>query len=833
MLSEEQFSCSICLEVFVEPVSTPCGHTFCKACLQGFWNHSKKFLCPMCKKAFSKKPELSVNCVLAEIAEQFQGLSTMSSVDRANADFANSPQKDDDWGDFAKAGDVPCDACIGRKMKATKSCLNCPGSFCEAHLRHHKKGKAMNSHKLVEPIHNLEDKMCKTHKRLLDAYCRNEHVCICKECAESSHKGHDVVSTEREWKKKTSQLGKKRSELKHLIKEREKKLEEIKQSIKVLKDNSQKEIEESWAVYAELQRLLEQSQAELLELITTRQKQAEQQAKDLASGLEHELNTLKKRSSELDALAQTQDRVLFLQFLPSLPPPPEPSDWSAVSVNTDLFLSTIRKSVCSLVDKFQHEVKRLYGKELRKLQNYATQRDLCLSEDGRQVRYEEQRKSSTHSDTPRRFSPALFVLAREGLSSGRHYWEVDVGHKTAWTVGVARGSVRRKGEIRLNPEGGFWSVPHVTAVQTGTVIVVSGIRLQQTAGMASPTSMLAEEQVHCSICLDVFTNPVSIPCGHNFCMACIGSYWKSSALFMCPMCKKTFFKQPDISINTVLREIAEKFKEMKTNPIMNHQKTPQPDLGESPALLRKTETEVQQMIQERLKKVDDIKQSIELNKLKRVQKYSVHFAFVCLSLLGLLGFSLTCLLYVPYEVDITFDPDTANPWLQLSEDGRQMRHLGAWQDLPDTPERFDTVVIVLGREGLSSGRRYWEVQVGEKDDWYIGVARASVNRKGRISVSTSHGYWALAMKKGQEYRVSSSPPLLLSIEPKLKRVGIYVDYEEGQVSFYNVHNKSHIYTFMDTFKEKLFPFFYLYCCDKASDTLMICPVQETSHTKQC
>lgn len=78
-------------------------------------------------------------------------------------------------------------------------------------------------------------------------------------------------------------------------------------------DNSQKEIEESWAVYAELQRLLEQSQAELLELITTRQKQAEQQAKDLASGLEHELNTLKKRSSELDALAQTQDRVLFLQ----------------------------------------------------------------------------------------------------------------------------------------------------------------------------------------------------------------------------------------------------------------------------------------------------------------------------------------------------------------------------------------------------------------------------------------------------------------------------------------------------------------------------------------
>ncbi|KAK9972426.1 hypothetical protein ABG768_025733 [Culter alburnus] len=982
ILSEEQFSCSICLEVFVEPVSTPCGHTFCKACLQGFWNHSKKFLCPMCKKAFSRKPELSVNCVLAEIAEQFQGLSTLSSngSDKGNVEFAHSPstQKEDDWGDFAKAGDVPCDACIGRKMKAKKSCLNCPGSFCEAHLRHHKKGKAMTSHKLVEPIHNLEDKMCKVHKRLLDAYCRNEHVCVCKECAESSHKAHDVVSTEREWKKKTTQLGKKRSELKHLIKEREKKLEEIKQSIKVLKENSQKEIEESWAVYAELQRLLEQSQAELLELITTRQKQVEQQAKDLASGLEHELNTLRKRSSELDALAQTQDKVVFLQFLPSLPPPPEPSDWSSVSVNTDQYLSTIRKSVCSLVDKFQQEVKRLYGKELRKLQNYASevildsataQRDLCISEDGRQTR---------------------------------------------------------------------------------TVIVVSVIQLQHTAGMASPTSMLAEEQVHCSICLDVFTNPVSIPCGHNFCMACIGSYWKSSALFMCPMCKKTFFKQPDISINTVLREISEKFKEMKTNPVVNLQKTTQLKPGPSPeelptempelippngpwaqevscdvctgpqrqavksclvcltsyceehlkthtarftkhkliepvqnledrmcrkherllelfckkdqtivcvlctemdhrahytvpverewaekkALLRKTEAEVQQMIQERLKKVDDFKHSIELNKssaqreiedsiqvfsdlIRAVQKVQaelvldieekqkkteswanghiqeleqeidvlklrntqleylsqtedhIHFLQNFTSLMAhphTKDWSETCVhadqcvgttrravlkleetlteeveklaemelrRVQKYSVDVTFDPDTANPWLQLSEDRCQMRHLGAWQDLPDTPERFDTVVIALGREGLSSGRRYWEVQVGEKDDWYLGVARASVNRKGRISVSTAHGYWAIAMKKGQEYRVSSSPPLLLSIEPKLKRVGIYVDYEEGQVSFYDVQNKSHIYTFMDSFKEKLFPFFYLYCSDKASDTMMICPVQETSHTKQC
>ncbi|KAG7256159.1 hypothetical protein CRUP_013781 [Coryphaenoides rupestris] len=136
-----------------------------------------------------------------------------------------------------------------------------------------------------------------------------------------------------------------------------------------------------------------------------------------------------------------------------------------------------------------------------------------------------------------------------------------------------------------------------------------------------------------------------------------------------------------------------------------------------------------------------------------------------------------------YTADLTLDPDTANPWLQLSQDRRQVRHLGAWQDLPDNPRRFDTVVIVLGREPLAAGRHYWEVAVGHKDDWYLGVAKSSVNRKGRISVSTAHGYWALAMKKGGEYRASTAPPSLLTLDPRPKRVGVYVDCEEGQVTF--------------------------------------------------
>ncbi|KAJ0055614.1 hypothetical protein NL108_005461 [Boleophthalmus pectinirostris] len=473
MLSEDQFTCSICLEIFVEPVSTPCGHSFCKACLQGYWNHSKKFLCPMCKKSYSKKPEMSVNRVLAEISSQFQGLmlaetsmggaSKLSTLNHSHGPVPASPGPSQDSGEFAGPGDIHCDSCIGRKLKAVKSCINCPGSFCEDHLRHHKKVKTLMSHRLIEPTFNLEDKICKKHERLMDVYCRTDHACICSVCAEATHKSHEIVSTDHEYKKKMTHIGKKRSELKHLIKERTKKLDEIKQSIKVIKASAQKELEESWAVYAELQRLVEQSQAELVELIASRQRGAERHAQELARGLENELSQLRRRSSELDAFAQTQDKVMFLQHLSTLSPLPEPFDWSAVSINTDLYLGTIRASVSGLVDKCNEELKKLYGKELRKLQNYASevfldpstaQKNLVVSEDGRQVKYDEHKTS--HTDMPKRFSPALFVLGREGLSSGRHYWEVDVSRKDAWTMGVARASARRKGDIKLSPEGGYW-----------------------------------------------------------------------------------------------------------------------------------------------------------------------------------------------------------------------------------------------------------------------------------------------------------------------------------------------------------------------------------------
>ncbi|KAJ3585462.1 hypothetical protein NHX12_014181 [Muraenolepis orangiensis] len=665
-LSEEQVHCSICLDVFTNPVSIPCGHNFCQSCILGYWRTSPSYQCPMCKKSFLKRPDLSVNTVLREIAQQFKEIR-VRSVERMRCEEQEEveeavrekkEEKDDDgeeqeakekrWtterrrkgGDeeqllqedkrqqlvvelkerqeeerrrreekerkpsaglqdelpplvppssssststssglkpsppttpgasppqatppntpqrppqpalrrtsstppspqtqapptppsataaaaaaaaaFAPwvAEEVLCDVCLGEdRPAAAKSCLVCLTSYCEEHLRSHT--ARFTKHKLMAPVANMAERMCPKHERLLELFCKKEQICVCVLCTETDHRSHYTVPVEREWMDKKAQLKRAEIDVQQMIHERLKKVEEIKQAVDLYKASAAREVEESAAVFAELVRTIQRSQAELVRTIEERRGHAERRARSLLVDLEQEIAELQRRNADLENLGRT-DHIHFLQSFPAFSASPIVKDWSEI---------------------------------------------------------------------------------------------------------------------------------------------------------------------------------------------------------------------------------------------------------------------------------------------KKVLKHTA---------------------------DLTLDPDSANPWLQLSQDRRQVRHLGAWQDLPDTPQRFDTVVIVLGRQGFAAGRHYWEVTVGEKDDWYLGVARSSVNRKGRIAVSTAQGYWALAMKKGQGYRASTAPPSPLALEPGPKRLGVYLDCEEGQVSFYDAKARKHIYTFWDTFGEKVFPFFYLYCCDKASDTMVICPANHKAALK--
>ncbi|XP_044840093.1 E3 ubiquitin-protein ligase TRIM39-like [Mauremys mutica] len=183
---------------------------------------------------------------------------------------------------------------------------------------------------------------------------------------------------------------------------------------------------------------------------------------------------------------------------------------------------------------------------------------------------------------------------------------------------------------------------------------------------------------------------------------------------------------------------------------------------------------------------------------------------------------------------VTLDPDTANPELVLSEDRKSVRHVDNRQDLPNNPERFDPCVCVLGAEGFAGGRRYWEVEVGDKTDWVLGVCKESVSRKEKVRGTPKDGYWAVWLRDGG-YKACTSPRTSLPVSVRPSRVGIFLHYEAGEVSFYNVTDRSHLFTFTDTFSGKLRPYFYpgFNAGGTNAAPLIICPVPAQAGGNLC
>lgn len=158
-----------------------------------------------------------------------------------------------------------------------------------------------------------------------------------------------------------------------------------------------------------------------------------------------------------------------------------------------------------------------------------------------------------------------------------------------------------------------------------------------------------------------------------------------------------------------------------------------------------------------------------------------------------------------FAVDVTLDSSTAGPHLMLSDDGKQVHCGDVEQNLPDNPSRFNPAPNVLGKQSFSSGRFYYEVTVNGKTSWDVGVVKESINRKGRITAGPSYGYWTIGLRSGDKYKASA---VNLSVKGQPGKVGVFVDYDQRLVSFYDVDSADLIYSFKDcSFKEKLHPFF--------------------------
>ncbi|XP_041855187.1 nuclear factor 7, brain-like [Melanotaenia boesemani] len=152
---------------------------------------------------------------------------------------------------------------------------------------------------------------------------------------------------------------------------------------------------------------------------------------------------------------------------------------------------------------------------------------------------------------------------------------------------------------------------------------------------------------------------------------------------------------------------------------------------------------------------------------------------------------------------VILDPNTASPWLYLSDDLTSVR-CGDKKQLPDNPERYTKYTNVFGSEGFSSGKHSWEVEVGDLPGWNIGLVKESVDRKGKRYASPEYGIWCLWHGDG---KYTNGDGKTVTVKKSLQRIRVQLDYDRGEVSFYNPEDMTHIYTYRDTFTEKLFPYF--------------------------
>uniref|UniRef100_A0A667WJV5 Bloodthirsty-related gene family, member 1 n=1 Tax=Myripristis murdjan TaxID=586833 RepID=A0A667WJV5_9TELE len=557
-LSEDQFSCSICLDVFTNPVSTPCGHSFCQACISSYWDGkaggggSKSYMCPLCKETFRKRPELHINRTLKEITEQFKQMATTGAgMGRREEEPNPHPHRSQrqSLSSPLRPGEMPESvfAEMMNRFQRPSTTGSPPPAYPQTNA---------SQYTLSGPGDSSSDlPLCPAHMRGLEFFCRTDQTCICSVCLErAEHRGHNAIPAKREWHIKKSQLGITEVELKDLISERERKMEEIQKSLQ--------DIQHCAVIFQNI------SYISFYQVIEMARRAAEHRAKSLLRELEQEIAELKKRSTTLNQLAQSEDYILFLKTFPALSSIPPTKDWSDARVVSELTSGVVLKTVTQMMERFQEELHKLP--------------EIC---------------KSTQS---------------------------------------------------------------------------------------------------------------------------------CSSLWFCP-------------------------------------------------------------------------QSVKIQE------------------------------YIDQATDITLDPHTAHPRLMISVDGKQVCCSDRYQPVPDNPERFDRVVCVLAREGFNSGRHYWEVEVGGKTDWDLGVASRSINRKGKITVSPAHGYWFLSLRDQVDYAFRTEPSTSLEVPIRPSRVGIYVDCDKGLLSFYNVEAKVLIYTFTDSFPDTIHPFFSP-CTNKSGRNeapLIICPVAPT------
>ncbi|XP_035271002.1 tripartite motif-containing protein 16-like isoform X2 [Anguilla anguilla] len=453
LFDQDQFSCAICLDLLKDPVTIPCGHSFCMGCIKGCWDQDDLtgvYSCPQCRQTFTPRPDLRKNIMFAEVVEK------LKKTELQTAPPAHC---------YAGPGDVACNVCTGRKHKAIKTCLVCLASYCDTHLKLHNELNPGNTHNVINATRNLQENICPQHKKLLEVYCRTDQQCICLLCVMDEHRGHDTVSAAAERTEKQKQLGATQSKFQQRIQEREKELQDLTQAVQSLKRSAQAAVEDSERIFTELIRSIERRRSEVKELIRDQEKAEVSRAEGLLEQLEQEIAELRRRDAELEQLSHTEDHIHFLQSCQSLCAPPRPGDFPSIAVSPHGSFEAVRKSVSDLKEqledvckkelvKISESVKEVHTVEPRTREDflqYSCQLTLDPDTAFKYLGLSEGNRKVTHVGViqsypahPERFEHWQQVLCREGLS-GCCYWEAEWSGDGVF-IAVSYKEISRKGQ---------------------------------------------------------------------------------------------------------------------------------------------------------------------------------------------------------------------------------------------------------------------------------------------------------------------------------------------------------------------------------------------------
>ncbi|XP_062295297.1 E3 ubiquitin-protein ligase TRIM21-like [Scomber scombrus] len=321
----------------------------------------------------------------------------------------------------------------------------------------------------MDPVENLEDRMCMKHDKPLELFCKTDQTFVCVFCSILNHKTHDVVPLKEEYERQKAELGKTEAEIQEMIQKRRLKIEEIKHSVDLSKEAADREKAEGVQVFTALKESVERSLNELIETIEEKQRTTEKQAEDFIKELEQEISELKKRSSEVEKLSHSEDHLHLLQNFLSLKAALPTKDWTEVSVRPSYEGTVVRRAVAQLEKTLSKQMKKLLIEaELKRVQQYAVNvtldpdtahPNLILSNNWKQVNHGDYYKGKKRLPAKsERFSTSISVLGKQSFSSGRFYFEVQVKGKTDWSLGVGRESINRKGQITLRPQDGYWTI---------------------------------------------------------------------------------------------------------------------------------------------------------------------------------------------------------------------------------------------------------------------------------------------------------------------------------------------------------------------------------------